>query len=155
MRHQNEMITSDKLANDLHWGRRAHKNEWATPMYTSQSYPLIFSYSRILSNCGWDSHAEPEMFSTQEHAVVFVIVWRVLRHIKTLLPQIIIYISTQGSFFHSLPHTQKHKHAEIHPMLSRPKVSTDLKTCLWRKRLLLPSRPVKGCLGTTHFILAP
>lgn len=64
MCHQNEMITSDNLANDLHWGGEHRKlNELhRCTQFSVLSSHLFFSYSLSLAQI----YAESETFSTQE-----------------------------------------------------------------------------------------
>lgn len=65
MRHQNEMITSDNLANDLHWGEEHIYWMSYTEVHSFQSHPLI-SLFLLFSFTMAEIYAESEMFSTQE-----------------------------------------------------------------------------------------
>lgn len=102
MRHQNEMITSDNLANDLHWGGE-HIN-WIsyTDTHSFQSCPLIclilFHYASDLYRI-WD--VLPGRYAIFL-AIVYAQVGCGAQTLK-LSPQIFLYISTHKHMSLSLP----------------------------------------------------
>lgn len=74
MRHQNEMITSDNLANDLHWGGEHIKlNELHRCTQFSVSYSHL-SFFLILFCCGSDICRIWDVLHPGKYAIFLVIV---------------------------------------------------------------------------------
>lgn len=67
VRHQNEMITPDNLANDLHWGGVHIKSSELHPCTQLPVLSPRLSPSLLISHRGWDlCKTQDVMFSTQE-----------------------------------------------------------------------------------------
>lgn len=120
---RNEMITSDNLANDLHWGRghiklnELHQCTWFPGLSSHFSFFLYSPQPELIS-------AEFKMFSVQENWQ-FSLIW--LKHTRaSLLSYFLIWSQNAQflSFFSLKRHTLWHVNNKV-AQSSQPKVSTD------------------------------
>lgn len=138
MRHQNEMITSDNLANDLHWGGEHIKlNELHGCTQFSVLSPhlsffvlVLFHWLRFIQNLRCSPPRN--ICKIPCHSLSTHRMWGRDTHSHwNSPPDISSQVNTNPPLFFFLSlcnthaHTNRHKHVVIRPTLSQPKVRTD------------------------------